>query len=152
MNVSVEFCQHGTDQNEWTPSLRGARVHWRDREKEFKRSLAERWIYPQANSTGVTAVESIEARFTRLAEEWSRETGHISSASDLINNAKYRNIISLGWAVVPYLLLDLEQNKRFWFPALAAITGLRPFDSGDASNYRRMTDAWIRWGKRKGLI
>jgi hypothetical protein len=96
--------------------------------------------------------QSLADKFKELADEWSRETGHISSASDLINNTRYQQIISLGWPVIPYLLNDLKRNKRFWFPALAEITGLRPFDPRDASNYRHMTDAWLRWGRRKGLI
>ncbi len=75
---------------------------------------------------------------------------HISSASDLTNDKSYREIIDLGWDVVPYLLIDLQRNKRFWFPALAEITHLRPFDKSDMSNPRRMTEAWIRWGRRKG--
>ncbi len=95
---------------------------------------------------------TVESRFQRLANEWTRETGHISSVSDLINNRRYQEIIGMGWEVVPYLLNDLQEQKRFWFPALAAITGIRPFDSGDASNPRRMTHAWLSWGKRKGLI
>ncbi len=96
------------------------------------------------------ASETLLDRFHRLADEWSRNTMHISSASDLVNDRCYREIIDLGWDVVPYLLLDLQRNKRFWFPALAEITELRPFDKGDTSNPRRMTEAWIRWGKLKG--
>lgn len=95
---------------------------------------------------------SLEQRFRALADEWTRETMHISSASDIINDRRYQEIINLGWDVVPYLLHDLQQNKRFWFPALAAITGVRPFDPSDASNPRRMTEAWVKWGKRKGLL
>jgi hypothetical protein len=151
MTSNAEFCHHEIDQDKWTGISRGSEGHWWDRDKEFKKLLAERWIYP-STSESATAVESVEVRFVRLASEWSGETGHISSASDLINNQNYQEIISLGWDCVPHLLRDLERNKRFWFPALAAITGLRPFDSRDASNYRRMADAWIRWGKRKGLI
>jgi hypothetical protein len=100
----------------------------------------------------VETKETVPQRFRRLADEWSRETMHISSASDLINDKRYQEIIGLGWDVVPYLLTDLQQNKRFWFPALAAITGVRPFDLSDTNNPRRMTEAWVRWGKRKGLI
>jgi hypothetical protein len=115
---------------------------------------ADKKWFPEDTSAELStpANENIEERFLRLADEWSRETGHISSTSDLINDARYREIVSLGWPVIPYMLNDLEHNRRFWFPALAAITGLRPFDPGDASNYRRMTDAWLRWGRRKGLI
>lgn len=98
------------------------------------------------------AVVSVEARFRKLADEWSERTMHISSASDLINDTRYHQIIDLGWDVLPYLLDDLQKKKRFWFPALAAITGVRPFDPEDLSNPRRMTDAWVKWGRRKGLI
>jgi len=97
------------------------------------------------------AAETVSVRFHRLANEWSANTMHISSASDLINDKRYQEIIDLGWDVVPYLLTDLQQNKRFWFPALAAITGVRPFDPSDTNSPRRMTEAWVRWGKRKGL-
>lgn len=151
MISDTRFCNHETEQDEWQRN-HGGSVHWWDREKEFKKSLAERWIYPQIQVADASTAESIETRFMRLADEWSSVTCHISSTSDLIKDARYQKIISLGWPVVPYLLHDLERNRRFWFPALAAITGLRPFDPKDASNYARMTDAWVRWGKRKGLI
>jgi hypothetical protein len=98
------------------------------------------------------AVVNTEARFHELADEWSEKTMHISSVSDLINDARYQQIIDLGWDALPFLLDDLQKKKRFWFPALAAITGVRPFDPGDLSNPRRMTEAWVKWGRRKGLI
>jgi hypothetical protein len=100
----------------------------------------------------VQPAESVAVRFYRLAADWSANTGHISSVSDLVSHQSYQEIIKLGWGVVPYLLEDLQQNKRFWFPALFAITKVRPFDPRDANNSQRMTEAWIRWGKRKGLI
>jgi hypothetical protein len=150
MSRDTEFCVQRWEEHEWTLSS-GPRTHWQDRRKEFQKLLAEMWIYPRTEVVD-RAAETTKDTFVRLAEEWSCETGHISSASDLIDDPRYQQIISLGWAVVPYLLTDLESNKRFWFPALAAITGIRPFDSSDASNYQRMTEAWLRWGKRKGLI
>ena len=64
----------------------------------------------------------------------------------------FKAIINLGWDAVPFLIRDLEQKKRFWFFALNAITGIRPFDPGDITSYRRMTEAWIHWGKMKGMI
>ncbi|MGA9967316.1 MAG: hypothetical protein WBQ10_19120 [Terriglobales bacterium] len=105
---------------------------------------------PDKDRTVRTA--SLPERFHQLADEWSRNTMHISSASDLINDKSYQEIIDLGWDAVKYLLIDLQKNKRFWFPALAAITGIRPFDPSDTNNPQRMADAWIRWGKWKGLI
>jgi hypothetical protein len=124
--------------------------------------LDERWQMPQSDTPlcdlldydadEVADTSTAQERFLKLADEWSQATMHVSSASDLINDARYQEIISLGWDAVPYLLTDLQRNKRFWFPALAAITGVRPFDPGDSSNPRRMTEAWVKWGRRKGLI
>jgi hypothetical protein len=99
-----------------------------------------------------TGADDIEQHFRHLAEKWSAETGCVSSVSDLISHPSYQEIIKLGWDAVPYLLADLQKNKRFWFPALAAITKIRPFDPSDAGNGRRMTEAWVKWGRRKGLI
>jgi hypothetical protein len=143
-----------------------ARLLWRSRQTTRPRMLSwhleKKQRYAQMFSrllgemgcpeVPVAETVTVEARFRRLADDWSRDTIHISSVSDLINDRRYQEIIGLDWDVVPYLLKDLQQNKRFWFPALAAITGVRPFDSGDASNPRRMTQAWVKWGKRKGLI
>ena len=98
------------------------------------------------------AVLNTEARFRWLADEWSAKTMHISSVSDLMNDARYQQIIGLGWDVLPFMLDDLQKKKRFWFPVLAAITGVRPFDPADLSSPRRMTEAWLNWGRRKGLI
>ncbi len=129
----------------------GVRESWHA--KGIQRLLASMWEYPDVTDAEVEeAEESVEARFMRLAGEWSGDTVHVSSVTDLINHPSYQQIINLGWRVVPYLLTDLQANKRFWFPALAAITGIRPFDPSDAGNGRRMMEAWTTWGKRKGLI
>ena len=96
--------------------------------------------------------ETVENRFNRLAREWSASVGNISSLTAMAEHPKYREIISLGWEVVPCLLRDLQHNRRFWFPALAEITTIRPYDPRDAGNVKRMTDAWVKWGKLKRLI
>ena len=95
---------------------------------------------------------TVEGKFLRYAADWEAATGHISSVRDLISHPSYRSIIDLGWDAVPFLLKDLQSNKRFWFPALFEITNVRPFDPRDANNSRRMTEAWISWGKKKKLI
>jgi len=94
----------------------------------------------------------LEERFSVLADKWSHDTAHISSVTDLINDQSYQQIINMGTEALPYLLGDLDRNKRFWFPALASITGLRPFDTKDMGNYQLMAQAWLRWGRRRGLI
>jgi hypothetical protein len=148
-----EFCALG-GRKEWSIHRDLRRQQWERYDKADL--LREFWLMPERES-GISVAENdepeaIEEQFRRLAADWSEHTGHISSTSDLVSYPSYQKIISLGWPVVPFLLRDLQQSKRFWFPALYAITNVRPFDASDAGNGRRMTDAWIRWGKRKGLI
>lgn len=95
---------------------------------------------------------TVEGRFLRLAADWEAEVHGVSSIDDLVRHRNYQEIIKLDWPVVPYLLKDLQANKRWWFPALYEITKLRPFDASDTGNFRRMSESWIVWGKRKKLI
>jgi hypothetical protein len=92
---------------------------------------------------------TLEERFRRLADEWSRETRNVSSLTAMASHPKYRQIVDLGWDVVPYLIDDLQKNKRYWLPALAEITKLRPYDSTDEGNSKIMIDSWVSWGKKK---
>jgi hypothetical protein len=95
---------------------------------------------------------TVENEFNRLAREWSAAVGNISSLTAMAEHPKYREIIDLGWDVVPFLLHDLQRNRRFWFPALTKITTIQPYDPRDTGNSKRMIDAWIEWGKKKQLI
>jgi hypothetical protein len=96
--------------------------------------------------------ESTPERFRRLAAEWEAEVRNVSSLTAMASHPKYRQIVGLGWEVVPLMLGDLQANRGFWFPALNEITGIQPFDPRDAGNSKRMIRAWIEWGKRKKLI
>ena len=96
--------------------------------------------------------DTLQERFLQLAGEWQKAVSNSSSLTAIASHPKYRQIINLGKDAVPFLLIDLERNNRFWFPALHEITGIQPFDRSDYGNPKRMTKAWIQWGKRKGII
>ena len=115
---------------------------------EMQTSVIELTTAPEVFPSFADASEA----FRQLSEDWSSETRHVSSVKDLTSHPSYQGIIKLGWDAVPLLLRDLQENKRFWFPALHAITGVRPFDKRDAGNARKMTEAWIVWGRKKGII
>jgi hypothetical protein len=104
------------------------------------------------SSGGHAAPVNVADRFRQLAAQWSEETSHVSSVTRATAHPNYLAIINLGWDVVPLMLQDLQNDKGFWYPALNAITGIRPFDPKDAGNSRRMTQAWMNWGRKKGLI
>ena len=125
-----------------------------ERGSRFKSMLAEVWQWPDdlADEYCKPTAEEVKCVFTKLADEWSRSIGNSSSLTAVARHPKYRQIVDLGWDVLPFMLVDLQKNRRFWFPALHEITGIRPFDSRDAGNSERMIQAWVQWGKRKKLI
>jgi len=90
-----------------------------------------------------------EEIFRQLAREWSSEVRAVSSLTAMASHPKYRQIVKLGWSVVPLLIADMKQNKRFWTPALREITGIQPFDPSDAGNSKIVIEAWVNWGKNK---
>ena len=62
-------------------------------------------------------VESLEQRFRRLAAVWEDAVAYQSSTTVINSHPAYLEIISLGAAVVPLLLRDLEDNHTHWFCA-----------------------------------
>lgn len=100
--------------------------------------------------TVAVPVESLAETFERLAAAWHKAVAHHSSSRIRDNHPAYQEIISLGQAVVPLLLRDLESNRRHWFTALAVITGADPVPEEDAGNIPRMVETWLRWGRENG--
>jgi PAS domain-containing protein len=151
--LDEEFCHEAIryENEDWFANPRVG--DWGTR-RRISRMLQDIWQYPEEESSVCVAEseQTIEERFRKLADEWARETSTISSVDALVSHPKYQDIIRLGWDVVPVLLRDLQNNGDFWFPALAEITGLRPFDRRDAGKSIKMTAAWISWGKKRGII
>jgi hypothetical protein len=94
----------------------------------------------------------LEQRFRTLAAEWDEETGHLSSINQIAMHPAYQQIIGIGPAVVPLLLRDLDRTHAHWFWALTAITGDNPVSREDRGNVPRMAEAWLEWGRSRGLI
>lgn len=95
---------------------------------------------------------ALTERFSTLAAEWKRDTVLLSSTSAITGHPAYRSIIALGPAVVPLLLRDLEREPLHWFEALQAITGDDPVSKQDYGRIPAMRDAWLGWGRSRGLI
>jgi hypothetical protein len=93
---------------------------------------------------------AVAAAFHALAREWKEETEHLSS-TEVFTHPAYQRIIGLGEPVVPLLLQDLDSGAHgFW--ALRAITGANPVPPQDAGRVRRMANAWLAWGRMRGLV
>lgn len=96
--------------------------------------------------------DGIQVAFEELVTTWSAATAHLSSPLKLIEHPAYRQLIGLGPAVLPLILRDLAETRRFWFPALQAITGENPVPDDAAGDIERMSEAWIKWGRGNHLI
>src|SRR5438132_6445226 len=64
--------------------------------------------------------------FNRLADKWQVETQFFSSVSDMVLHPAYQEIISKGFAVVPFILDRLKDGPDHWYWALAVITNADP--------------------------
>jgi hypothetical protein len=95
---------------------------------------------------------TLVSEFTALAEKWKAETALLSSSSAICNHPAYRAIIALGQPAVPLILRDLEQEPAHWFEALHAITGDDPVPVDDWGRIEAMRQAWLAWGRSRGLI
>jgi hypothetical protein len=96
--------------------------------------------------------EELEPRFRLLVKQWKKETAHLSSTSRMAKHPAYQEIIAMGMAAVPLLLAELRRSPDFWFPALRSITGENPVLPGSVEKVKEMAQAWIEWGRAKGII
>src|SRR6266849_701211 len=69
----------------------------------------------------VSVDHELEQEFTSLAQQWRRETRHVSSIHERSMNRAYQKIIALGQDVVPLILRDLEDTRDHWLWALDII-------------------------------
>lgn len=88
--------------------------------------------------------------FTKLVNQWRKETRGISSTTELVLHPAYQQIIGMGEAVVPLLLRELEKKSGQWFWALKAITREDPVPSEYRGRTKDMIRIWLEWGRSKG--
>jgi hypothetical protein len=105
---------------------------------------------PVKRLADASPAETVEEHFRRLEETWRAEVGHLSSYTAMVNHPAFREIVSLGNAVVPLMLRDLEAGPQLWVWALPEITGADPVPPGDGGKIALMSEAWLRWGREHG--
>jgi len=105
------------------------------------------------NSPAITDREAVLAEaFRVLADEWRSSRRFRSSLTEITEHPAYRAIVQLGNEVVPVLLRELQQRPEPWFAALREITGHDPVRSGQRGDMKAMRQAWLSWGRDRGLI
>jgi hypothetical protein len=123
-----------------------------------------RLVYPQVDTKPIDVAEEPETKsadkveletiFNGLAKKWKDETKGQSSVSRIVMHPSYLSIIGLGKEALPLILKDLKNEPNHWFTALRAISKVEssPVRPEDAGNIKKMTEAWLKWGKDNGYL
>jgi|GEM_PF-3056886 len=90
--------------------------------------------------------------FNELAKKWKKETRGMSTTIHMTMNDNYLDIMAMGPAVIPFILMELKQHPDHWFVALRHLTKSDPVVEEDRGDLMKMTKAWLDWGHREGLV
>jgi len=91
-----------------------------------------------------------EADFTRLADQWEKETLVISSITQIVGHPAYQEILKAGPSVIPFILERMKTKPGHWFAALYTLSGEDAASGHDT--VQGATEAWLEWGARKDLV
>jgi hypothetical protein len=104
------------------------------------------------SATGNVSEADLRDRLRRLAAEWKEEARYLSNTAQMAMLKPYQSIIGMGQPAVPLILEELRREPGQWFWALEAITGANPVPQEGAGRVRLMAEAWLEWGKQRGLL
>jgi hypothetical protein len=105
---------------------------------------------PKQVQPGKPPAETVEQRFRRLEAVWEEDTLYLSDAHRIIEHPAFQEIVGMGEEGIPFMLADLAKSPRQWVWALPRITGVNPVPPSEGGNIRKMTEAWLRWGRENG--
>jgi hypothetical protein len=71
-------------------------------------ALQERLV---AFPVGVGSASGLSQRFQVLADQWRRETGHLSLMSDIVLHTAYQQIIGMGKPAIALILHKYLRNR-----------------------------------------
>lgn len=103
---------------------------------------------PRWTITVVNAANQV--RFDRLAAEWRRATGHLSTTIAIASHPAYQRIIGMGPVALPMIFAEMERAPGPWFLALETITGTDPVSSASKGLLEEETAHWLNWGRERG--
>jgi hypothetical protein len=91
-----------------------------------------------------------EEEFSKLAEQWRRDTFFHSSLSKKFTHPAYVTIMAGGKSVLPFILKELEGNPDHWFYALRFI--VRKDIAAGAEDFDDAREAWLTWGRKNNYL
>lgn len=87
----------------------------------------------------------LEHKFNKYKTDWIKQTCYHSNPEIVYNNENYKNIISLGNKVIPFLIKDLNENNGDWIFALSSILGVDPVKDSSKGNWINMKKDWLKY-------
>lgn len=159
---SDPFCRHGEYASITGWSALGS-VRWgraKVRELALAAAMLQGLSYPFERKGWRRSYEAIEHApetdverlFRELADQWTRETAHVSSIPKVVMHPAYQQIIGLGHDVLPLLLRSLTDRPGYWFWALEMVARETPVTKEIAGQTKNMKRAWLDWGIERGLV
>ena len=94
--------------------------------------------------------ERLRQEFAACADQWNRDTKHLSLISKKVLHPAYLRIIGMGEPALPLLLEELRDRPSHWFVALRSIANFDPAPQG--ANPSDAREAWLNWGRAEGLL
>lgn len=130
-------------------SARGKEGAWLEPTIRFYNSPAVQIAKATVQQYPFDAAE-VEDIFESLADQWEVETEFLSMTPQILGHPSYFAIVALGFPAVPLVLERLKRHPRPWFVALAAMTREDP--ATEAETVSAATEAWLDWGRARGLV
>ncbi len=99
-----------------------------------------------------TETTELEAAFSKLAEQWTKETALHSNPAIITRHPAYPQIIAMGEKALPFIFREMEQkrNRPHWFLVLHDITGTTPAPREIWGKAEEIASAWRQWGREQG--
>jgi len=95
---------------------------------------------------------ALQERFEQLKNQWKVQSKYLSNTAQMAMLWSYQQIIGMGAPVLPLILAELLHETDHWFWALEAIAGENPVPAEAAGDVAASADAWLEWGRSKGLL
>ena len=96
--------------------------------------------------------KTLEETFEELADHWQRETWMLSNSETAARHPAHQAIVRMGEPGVGLILKRMQDRGGHWFSALHQIAGARPIPRCDRGRILRMTEAWLKWGRKNGYL
>lgn len=137
-------------ENDRSPETREQLVSVGDDSNETLKKLLEIILWNYLDPISRSDANIIE-KFNNLKRSWQDETKHVGFAAEIALHPAYQEIIGMGKPAIPMILNELRKEPHHWFWALSSITGDNPIKSEQRGIMREMTNAWLEWGREKGV-